>query len=102
MTSISLAPELSATLSRVSCWTISLLGLLHDLEHPPALLLGDWTRFGYADEVAHTAFVLLVVDLELRALLDCLPVKAVRLGGADLHDEGLVHLVGDDSAQADL
>src|SRR5436309_579524 len=64
MTRSSFAPELSATFTRVSCWTIRLLGLLHDLEHPPALLLGEGARLGDADEVAHAALVLLVVDLE--------------------------------------
>src|SRR6266851_2658272 len=62
MQRISLAPELSATLSRVSCWITCLLRLLHDLEHAPANLLGD----------------------------------------AHLDDDGLVHLVGDDGAQANL
>src|SRR5690348_5513241 len=102
MTRSSFAPELSATLSRVSCWTISLLGFLHDLEHAPALLLGDGARLGDADEVAHTALVLLVVDLEPRALLHRLAVQAVGLGRADLDDDGLVHLVRDDGAKADL
>src|SRR5216683_1789004 len=41
MQRISLAPELSATLSRVSCWITCLLRLLHDLEHAPANLLRD-------------------------------------------------------------
>src|SRR5467141_919959 len=161
MTRISLAPELSATLSRVSCWTInpasggpterfgaqvvqllgaaehrsermracvseerrlqrrrwaawapkirlaspeagSLLRLLHDFEHAPALLLGDGARFGDADEVAHAALVLLVVDLEPRALLHGLAVQPVGLRRAHLDDHGLVHLVGDDGAEADL
>src|SRR5438093_13476066 len=102
MTRSSFAPELSATFTRVSCWTIRLLGLLHDLEHPPALLLGDGARLGDADEVAHAALVLLVVDLEAGPLLDGLLVEPVRLGCADLDDDRLVHLVRDHSAQPDL
>src|SRR5712692_11619464 len=102
MQRISLAPELSATLSRVSCWITCLLRLLHDLEHAPANLLRDGLRFGDADEVAHAAFVLLVVNLEPRAPLHRLAVEAVRLRGAHLDDDGLVHLVGDDGAQANL
>src|SRR5713101_5815611 len=102
MQRISLAPELSATLSRVSCWITCLLRLLHDLQHAPPNLLGDGLRFGDADEVAHAAFVLLVVNLELRAPLHRLAVEAVRLRGAHLDDDGLVHLVGDDGAQANL
>src|SRR5690348_4852962 len=80
----------------------SLASLLHDLEHAPALLLGDRLRLGDADEVAQAAFVLLVVDLEPGALLDGLAVQAMCLGRPHLHDHGLVHLVGDDVAQADL
>src|SRR5438093_407554 len=102
MTRSSFAPELSATFTRVSCWTIRLLGLLHDLEHPPALLLGEGARLGDADEVAHAALVLLVVDLEARPLADCLAVQAVGLGRPDLDDDGLVHLVGDDGAETNL
>src|SRR6059036_608828 len=102
MTRSSFAPELSATFTRVSCWTIRLLGLLHDLEHPPALLLGEGARLGDADEVANAALVLLVVDLEARPLADGLAVQAVGLGRPDLDDDGLVHLVGDDGAEADL
>src|SRR4029077_629779 len=75
---------------------------LHDLEHAPANLLGDRLRFGDADEVAHAALVLLVVDLELRAPLHRLAVEAVGLRRAHLDDHRLVHLVGDDGAQADL
>src|SRR5690242_17628516 len=103
MTRSSFAPELSATLSRVSCWTIyALLRLLHDLEDAPALLLGERARLGDADEVAHAGFVLLVVDLEARSLLHGLAVQPVGLGRADLDDDGLLHLVADDQAEADL
>src|SRR5919204_2907616 len=103
MTRSSFAPELSATLSRVSCWTIvALLGLLHDFQYAPALLLRDGTRLGDADEVAHAALVLLVVDLEAGALLHRLAVQAVGLARADLDDDGLVHLVRDHRAEADL
>src|SRR6202165_3449630 len=98
---ISFAPELSATLRRVSCW-ITLLGLLHDLEQAPPLLLGDGARLGDADQVADAALILLVVDLELRALADGLAVEAVRLGRADLDDDRLVHLVRDHGGKADL
>src|SRR5260370_11321491 len=95
MQRISLAPELSATLSRVSCWITCLLGLLHDLEHAPANLLRDGLRFGDADEVAHAAFVLLVVNLELRALLHGLAVEAEGPPRAPPGDYRLVSLVGD-------
>src|ERR1700674_2558541 len=99
---ISFAPELSATLRRVSCWITLLLRLLHDFEHAPALLLGDGARLGDADQVADTALVLLVVHLELRASLDGLAVQAVGLRRADLDDDRLVHLDGDHRAEPDL
>src|SRR6202521_543293 len=99
---ISFAPELSATLRRVSCWITLLLRLLHDFEHAPALLLGDGARLGDADQVADAALVLLVVDLELGAPPDGLAVQAVGLGRADLDDDRLVHLVGDHRAEPDL
>src|SRR5260370_27393065 len=102
MQRISLAPEWSAPLSRVSCWITCLLGLLHDLEHAPANLLRDGLRFGDADEVAHAAFVLLVVNLELRALLHGLAVEAVGLPRAHPDDDRLVHLVRGDRPQAAL
>src|SRR5438093_548281 len=79
-----------------------LASLLHNLEHAPPLLFGDGACLGDADEVAHAALVLLVVDLEAGALLHRLAIQTVRLRRGDLDDDGLVHLVGDDGAQADL
>src|ERR1700730_3820341 len=102
MQRISLAPELSATLSLVSCWIIRLLRFLHDFEEAPALLLGDRARFCDADQVADAALVLLVVDLESGALADRLLVEPVRFGRADLDDDRLVHLVRDHRPEADL
>src|SRR5919108_446375 len=102
MTRSSFAPELSATFSLVSCWTIRLLGLLHDLEDAPALLLAHGPRLGDAHEVAHAGLVLLVVDLEAGALLHGLAVQAVGFGRTNLNNDRLVHLFGDNGAQADL
>src|SRR5437762_1960318 len=90
----SLAPLLSATLSRVSCW-ITLLGFLHYFDHAPALVLGDGTRLRDAHQVAHAALVLLVVGLETDPLLKRLLVERVRLQDGDLDDHRLVHLVRD-------
>src|SRR5947207_14052193 len=100
MTRSSLAPELSATFTRVSDWTMPLPGLLHDLKYPPSFLLGEGARLADADEVAHAALVLLVVDLELDALLHGFPVKAVRLRRSNLDDDRLVHLVRDQIGRA--
>src|SRR6266566_1181511 len=102
MTRSSFAPELSATFKRVSCWTMPLPGLLHDLKYAPSFLLGEGAGLGDADEVAYAALVLLVVDLELGALLHGFPVKAVRLRRSDLDDDRLVHLVRDHGTEADL
>src|SRR5487761_693836 len=98
----SLAPELSATLRRVSCWIILLLSLLDNLKYAPAFLLGDGAGFGDANQVADATLVLLVVDLELGALPDCLLVEPVCFGRADLDDDRLVHLVRDHGAQPDF
>src|SRR5438132_10575100 len=98
----SFAPELSATLSRVSCWITWLPGLLHDVQYAPAFLAGHRAGLGEADEAGHAALVLLVMHLEAGALLDRLAVQAVRLGRADLHDDRFVHLVRDHVAQPDL
>src|SRR4051795_13640582 len=84
---ISLAPVLSATRSRDSCWITStpnqyagtasclLLGLLEDLDQAPAL--GRRQRPGLHQQhpVAHARAVLLVVCLELAGPADRLPVQ---------------------------
>src|SRR3954468_8607090 len=104
---ISLAPVLSATLSRDSCWIIgllprALLGLLEDLDDAPAL--GGRQRPGLhdLDLVADDALVLLVVRLELAGATHDLAVETVL--HAVLHEDhhGLVHLVADHEARADL
>src|SRR4051794_15500875 len=134
MQRISLAPVLSATLSRDSCWIIGispgcragsqtlaavslaaggcsgcegsalrgLLGLLEDLQHAPALR--GRQRPGLHDQhpVAHAALVLLVVDLELRGAPQDLAVQRVLDPVLDRDHDGLVHLVADDQALADL
>src|SRR4051795_8819027 len=120
----SLAPVLSATRSRDSCWitTVSLqrrpasrpavfpskanklaalgcsLRLLDDLHDAPAL--GGRQRSGLHDEhpVADAALVLLVVRIELAGPPKHLPVEGVLHPVLDPYDHGLVHLVGDDQA----
>src|SRR5688572_9313893 len=116
MQRISLAPVLSATLSRDSCWIIGffswlscrfspvqdgralpnsryLLGLLEDLDDAPPL--GGRQRAGLHDEnpVADAAVVGLVVRLELRRTAHDLAVQRVLDAVLDGHDHGLVHLV---------
>src|SRR3954453_14398829 len=126
MQRISLAPVLSATLSRDSCWIIGispgcragsgplsagqpcrtvgwgLLGLLEDLHDAPALGGGQRPGLHDQDAVADAAVVLLVVGLELRRTPQPLAVQRVLDAVLDRDHDGLVHLVADDEALADL
>src|SRR2546430_638142 len=114
----SLAPLLSATLSRVSCWITSSapaasqraagpgslrsLGPLQDLDDPPALLLRLRTGLLDADAVADVEVVALVVHEELGRALHRLAVQRVRLPLDHGHDGRAFHLVGRDQALAHL
>src|ERR1700730_6196578 len=102
MVSSSLAPLLSATLSRLSCWITGALpdgkwssSLLHHLDHAPPLVLGDGTRLHDADQVADPALVTLVVRLEVLTALNDLLVERMAAQVGDLHHHGLVHFVRD-------
>src|SRR5215467_7611309 len=118
----SLAPVLSATLSRDSCWITStpaccvcaagplpasagvmvLFRLLHDPGYAPAL--GGRQRSGLSqhDPVANAAGILLVVRDVLPRPADDLAVLRVLDPVLHLHDDGLVHLVADHEAFSDL
>src|ERR687897_475562 len=110
MQRISLAPVLSATFSRDSCWIIilvassssALLGLLDDLGDPPALGRRQGPGLGQPDDVARAGGVLLVVGLEPGRPPDRLLVQAVLADVLHLDDHRLVHLVGDHDPGADL
>src|SRR5689334_20896186 len=99
---ICLAPVLSATLSRDSCWIMWLLRSLDDLDDAPAL--GRRQRAGLDNRhpVADAALVGLVVRLQLAGAAKDLAVQGVLHPVLDGHDDGLVHLVGDDEALPDL
>src|SRR5690349_9777318 len=118
---ISRAPVLSATRSRVSCWITSnsyvcqfsaalprslaelvSLGLFEDLHDPPPLGGRQRTRLHQQHPVADAARVLLVVRLQLAGTPHDLAVERVLDPVLDLDDHGLVHLVADDKALADL
>src|SRR3954471_10830210 len=79
-----------------------LLGLLEDLDQPPPL--GGRRRPGLHDlhAVTDAGDLLLVVGLQLAGATDDLAVEAVLHAVLDLDDDGLVHLVADHEALADL
>src|SRR6266849_1828489 len=109
MQRISLAPVLSATLSRDSCWITStpaisprlrsqadlLLGLLEDLGYPPALRRGQRPGLHQQHAVADAAGVGLVVRPVLLGTAQNLAVLGVLDVVLDLDDNRLVHLVAD-------
>src|SRR5690606_11263555 len=80
----------------------SSLGPLHDLDHPPTL--GGRQRPGLHEDhpVADAALVVLVVRLQLAGAAHDLAVQRVLDPVLDLDHHGLVHLVADHDALADL
>src|SRR6266540_3585577 len=112
---ISLAPVLSATRSRDSCWITTdsvltendrprpgrpsgLLGPLENLHHAPPLGGRQWPGLHQQDAVADAAGVLLVVRLQLAGTAQDLAVHPVLDPVLDLDHHGLVHPVGHDQA----
>src|SRR3954469_22878835 len=109
---ISLAPVLSATLSRDSCWIISRypfaeetrcdrffsrsLGLLEYFHHAPALRCRQRPGLHQEHAVTDAGGVVLVVRLELVGAPDRLAVERVLDPVLDGDDDRLVHLVADD------
>src|SRR5690606_1143827 len=79
-----------------------LLGLLENLDHAPPL--GGRQRAGLHDQhpVADAAVVLLVVRLQLGIAPQDLAVEGVLDAVLDGDHDGLVHLVADHQALADL
>src|ERR1700709_91357 len=105
MHKICLAPVLSATLSRDSCWIICpclLLRLLDDLHHAPALGSAERASFHQEHTVADSTGVGFVVCLEPGGPTQHLAVERVLDAVLDRDHDGLVHLVADDQALADL
>src|SRR5215217_4051372 len=125
MQRICLAPVLSATFSRDSCWITAellssrrfsvpsarvslaelpggLLGLVEDLDDAPAL--GGRQRPGLHDEdaVADAGRAGLVVRLHLARAPDDLGVQRVLDAVLDLDHNRLLHLVADDVAEPRL
>src|SRR6476620_3800700 len=79
-----------------------LLRLLEDLHDAPPLGGGQRPGLHQEDAVADAALVLLVVRLQLAGAAHDLAVQRVLHAVLDGHDHGLVHLVADDEALADL
>src|SRR5437868_15356425 len=97
-----LAPELSATLRRLSCWIIASPGPFEDFDDPPPLELRGRTGLLDAHPIALFEVVDLVVGVEPGRALERLLVAAVADPVDDHHDHRLVHLGGHDGALPDL
>src|SRR5437763_4606762 len=89
----SLAPLLSATRRRVSCWITSTRPL-ENFDESPALGLRQRAGLLHADAVADVEVVLLVVDVELLRALERLAVQGMTHTVHNGHDRGLVHRGG--------
>src|SRR5687767_587698 len=97
-----LAPELSATLRRLSCWIIASPGPFEDFDDPPPLQLRGGTGLLDAHAVAFFEVVDLVVGVAPGRALQGLLVPAVPDPVDHGDDHRLLHLRGDHGALADL
>src|SRR5699024_6942360 len=79
-----------------------LLGLLDDLDETVVLVLGQRTGLLDADQVADTGGVLLIVSLDLLVGAKDLAVQSVLLTILELDHDGLLHLVRNHVAGANL
>src|SRR5262245_35591537 len=86
------APELSATLSRLSCWIISSPRPFEHFDHSPALLLRQRPGLADPNAVALAGVVRLVVCVEALRALQRLAVATVLHAVDDCDDHRLVHL----------
>ena len=103
-----IAVDVATTYWAYSNWAFTLaarnigMQLFNDFDHAPALVLAEGAGLHHADGIADAALVVLVVRLELIRPADDLLIGLVRNVVSDGHDDGLVHLVGDDLANAHL
>lgn len=73
-----------------------------NLDQTPALTLADWAAFDDTNLVTNGGFALLIMRIEfLRALNDFLEFRVWYTCGV-FHDDGLLHLVGNNEAHAGL
>src|SRR5205814_1020071 len=98
MHSTSLAPLLSATRSLVSCWIMRSPSSFEDFDEAPTLHLRQRPRLLHADAVADVEVVGFVVDVQLLAALQRLPVQRMAHAVDDRHHRGLVHPCGNHDA----
>src|SRR6202034_4278656 len=100
----SLAPELSATRSLLSCWIISapLLRPLEDVDDSPALELRHGPGLRDADPIADAQVVVGVVGVERLGPLHRLGVARVTDPFDDTHHGRLVHGDGQHQSLPDL
>src|SRR3954470_7679290 len=82
--------------------TRCLLRLLDHLDQPPALARRQRPGLHDLHAVADARDIVLVVGLQLARAAEDLAVEAVLHAVLDLDDDGLLHLVADDQALADL
>src|SRR5215213_1287902 len=94
----SLAPLLSATRRRDSCWITSSPGPFEHFDEVPALALRQRARLPDADPIADAGVVQLVVGEELLGPLHGLRIAGVAHPVDDADDDGLLHARGGDEA----
>src|SRR5258705_13824846 len=80
----------------------SALDALDEIHESPALVLAQRTRLHESDDVAHLAFVLLVVNLEAVAAPHVLAVLGMLHQPLDRHDHRLLHRVAHDASRHEL
>ena len=80
----------------------SLFRLLDDLNHAPALILGQGAGLHDLHTVASAALVVFVVGLELHSALQDFLVEGVLHAVLHGNDDGLIHLVGHNGAHTGL
>src|SRR5699024_4877455 len=78
------------------------LRLLDDLNHAPALVLGQGAGLHHTNTVTYAALVQLVVSLQLVGALDNLLIQRVGHAVGDGDHHGLIHLIRNHQADSGL
>ncbi|BAF53587.1 hypothetical protein cgR_5009 [Corynebacterium glutamicum R] len=82
--------------------TPKLLSLFDDLDQTVVLVLGQWAGLFNANQVTDSGDLLLIMSLDLLRGAKDLAVESVLLAVFDLDNDGLLHLVRNHVASADL